>query len=157
MNLFLYIQITERSEDVKFHNPITAQLKEKNLDAVFYDIDNHSEAFIIGYANKLLAESTKKIILIDTESESNFSKLMSLLTNLLDNPEGIEIFIKGDNQKLERMISIFTYFPVFRFEAFRSTSRPRATLFFRSQNRHVDKGLIGHTQARSLSPGIQTA
>jgi hypothetical protein len=112
MNLFLYIQITERSEDVKFHNPIIPQLKEKNLDAVFYDIDNHSEGFIIGYANKLLSESTKKIILIDTELESNFSKLMSLLTNLLDNPEGTEIFIKGNNQRLEKMISIFTYFRI---------------------------------------------
>ena len=112
MNLFLYIQITERSEDVKFHNPIITQLKEKNLDAVFYDIDNHSEGFIINYVNKLLSESIKKIILIDSELESNFSKLMSLLTNLLDNPEEIEIFIKGNNQKLEKMLSIFTYFKI---------------------------------------------
>jgi hypothetical protein len=112
MNLFLYIQITEKPEDVKFFNPIISQLKEKNINAVFYDIDNHSESFIIGYANKLLLDSNKKIILIDTELESNFSKLMSLLTNLLDNPEGIEIFISGDNQKLERMISVFTYFRI---------------------------------------------
>ncbi len=109
MNLFLYIQITERPEDVKFFNPIISQLKAKNIDVVFYDIDNHSESFIIGYANKLLLDSNKKIIFINTESESNFSKLMSLLTNLLDNPEGIEIFVKGNNQKLEKMISIFTY------------------------------------------------
>lgn len=112
LNLFLYIQITERPEDVKFFNPIVSQLIEKNLDIVFYDIDNHSEQFIIGYANKLLSESDKKIIFIDTELESNFSKLMSLLTNILDNPEGIEIFAKGNNQKLEKMISIFTYFKV---------------------------------------------
>jgi hypothetical protein len=110
LNLFLYIQITQRPEDVKFFNPIISQLKEKNIDAVFYDIDNHSESYIIGYANKLLSESDKKIILIETELESNFSKLMSLLTNLLDNPKGIEIFIRGNNQKLEKMISIFTYF-----------------------------------------------
>jgi hypothetical protein len=88
------------------------QLKEKNLDAIFYDIDNHSEPFIIGYANKLLSESEKKIILIETELESNFPKLMSLLTNLLDKPEGIEIFIKGNNKKLEKMLSIFTYFKI---------------------------------------------
>ncbi len=112
LNLFLYIQITERPENVKFSNSIIPQLKEKNLDAFFYDIDNHSEPFIIGYANKLLSESDKKIIFIDTELESNFSKLMSLLTNLLDNSEGIEVFIKGTNQKLEKMISTFTYFKI---------------------------------------------
>lgn len=112
MNLFLYIQITASSEDVKFFNPIISQLKEKNLGVVFYDLDNHSEPFIVGYANKLLSESVKKIILIDTELESNFSKLMSLLTNLLDNPDGIEILMKGNNQKLEKMISIFTYFKI---------------------------------------------
>jgi hypothetical protein len=112
LNLFLYIQISERPEDIKFFNPIVSQLKEKNLDIVFYDIDNHSEPFIIGYANKLLSESNRKIIFIDTELESNFSKLMSLLTNLLDNPEGVEIFLKGNNQKIEKMISIFTYFKI---------------------------------------------
>jgi hypothetical protein len=112
LNLFLYIQITASSEDVKFFNPIISQLKEKNLGVVFYDLDNHSEPFIVGYANKLLSESVKKIILIDTELESNFSKLMSLLTNLLDNPEGVEIFLKGNNQKIEKMISIFTYFKI---------------------------------------------
>jgi hypothetical protein len=112
LNLFLYIQITERPEEVKFFNPIISQLKEKNLNAIFYDIDNHSEPFIIGYANKFLFESGKKIILIETELESNFSKLLSLLINLLDNPEGIEIFLKGNNQKLEKMVSIFTYFKI---------------------------------------------
>jgi uncharacterized protein (UPF0303 family) len=118
MNLFLYIQITEKPEDIEFLNPIISQLKEKNLDAVFYDFDNHSDSFIIGSAIKLLSESNKKIIFIDTELESNFSKLMSLLTNLLDNPEGIEIFIRGNNQKIERMMSIFTYlkFPKTTYE-----------------------------------------
>lgn len=110
MNLFLYIQITERPEDVRFFNPVISQLKEKKLNVIFYDIDNHSDSFIIGYANRLLTDSDKKIILIDTELNSNFSKLMPLLTNLLDNPEGIEIFIRGNNQRLEKMIRIFTYF-----------------------------------------------
>lgn len=110
MNLFLYIQITERPEDVRFFNPVISQLKEKKLNVIFYDIDNHSDSFIIGYANRLLTDSDKKIILIDTELNSNFLKLMPLLTNLLDNPEGIEIFIRGNNQRLEKMTSIFTYF-----------------------------------------------
>ena len=109
MNLFLYIQITERPEEVKFFNPIVSQLKKKQIDVDFYDIDNHSEPFIIGYANKLLNESIKKVILIDTELNINFSKLMPLFTNFLDNTDGIEIFIRGNNQKLEKMISIFTY------------------------------------------------
>lgn len=109
MNLFLYIQITERPEDVKFFNPIISQLKEKNLDVIFYDIDNHSDSFIIGYANKLLTESKKNIILVDTELNSNFSKLMPLLTNLLDNTERVELLIRGNNQKLEKMVSIFAY------------------------------------------------
>ncbi len=110
MNLFLYIQITDQPKDVKFQNSIISTLKQSNLDILIYDIDSHSEPFIIGYANKLIFDSNKRIILIDTELDSNFSKLMPLLTNLLDNPEGIEIFIRGNNQKLEKMISIFTYF-----------------------------------------------
>ena len=110
MNLFLYIQITEHPEEVFFFNPIISQLKEKKLDIFSYDIDNHSDPHIVGYANKLLSESDKKIILIDTKLESNFSKLMSLLTNMLDDSEGIYFFIKGNNQKLEKMISILPHF-----------------------------------------------
>lgn len=110
MNLLLYIQITEQAEDVKFFNPIISKIKEINMSTIFYDIDNHSEPLIINYANKLLAESEKKIILIDTEIDSNFSKLLSLITNLLDNTEGIEIFIRGENPKLEKMISILPHF-----------------------------------------------
>lgn len=110
MNLLLYIQIIEHAEDVKFINPIISELKKKNINTIFYDIDNHSDPLIIGYANKLLSESENKIILIDTEIDSNFSKLLSLLTNLLDNPEGIEIFIRGNNIKLEKMVSILPHF-----------------------------------------------
>ena len=110
MNLLLNIQITDRPENVKFINPIISELKKKNINTIFYDIDNHSDPLIIGYTNKLLSESEKKIILIDTETGSNFSKLMSLLTNVLDNPEGIEIFIRGNNAKLEKMISILSHF-----------------------------------------------
>ena len=112
MNLFLYIQVTDQQKDVKFQNSIISTIKQSNLDIFIYDIDSHSEPFIIGYANKLIFDSCKRIILIDTELDSNFSKLMPLLTNLLDNPEKIEIFIKGNNQKLEKMMSIFTYFKI---------------------------------------------
>lgn len=112
MNLFLCIQITENCKDVKFNNPIISSIKEKNLDVTIYDIDNHSEPFIIGYANKLLSEANKIILLIETNQQSSFPKLMSLLTYVLDNPEGIEIIIKGNNLRLEKMLSIFPHFRV---------------------------------------------
>jgi len=108
MNLFLYIQITQKPEDVKFNNLIISKIKEKNLDVTVYDIDNHSEPFIIGYANKLLFEATKTILLIETNPQSDFPKLMVLLTNLLDNPEGKKIIIKGNNLRLEKILSIFS-------------------------------------------------
>jgi hypothetical protein len=109
MNLFLYIQITENFEDVKFYNPIISKIKEKNLDITTYDIDSHSEPFIIGYANKLLSEATKTIILIETNQHSSFTKLMSLLTYILDNPEGKEIIIMGNNLRLEKILSVFPH------------------------------------------------
>lgn len=109
MNLFLHVQITDTQESVKFYNPIVSKIKEHNLNINVYDIDNHSDSFIMGYANKLLSDSEKKVILFDTELNSNFSKLMPLLTNLLDNPEEIEIFVKGNNQRLEKMMSVIAH------------------------------------------------
>ncbi len=110
MNLFLSIQITKVPEDVKFYNPIIANIKEKHLDVTVYDIDNHSEPFIIGYANKLLSEATQTIIFIEANPQSSFAKLMSLLTYLLDNPEGKEIIVLGNNTRLAKMLSIFPHF-----------------------------------------------
>ena len=73
MNLFLYIQITDKPEEVKFYSPIIPFLKERNIkDLIIYDFDNHSDSLIINYANKLLADSEKTIIYIEVMPESNF-------------------------------------------------------------------------------------
>ncbi|MES2520409.1 MAG: hypothetical protein V4585_19985 [Bacteroidota bacterium] len=106
MNLFLYVQITNFPEDVKFYNPIVSNVKQQNLDIVTYDLDNHSDSLIIGFATKLLNDSAKTVIFIETTPDTSVVKLLPLLTNILDNPDRIEIILKGDNSKLEKMLSI---------------------------------------------------
>ena len=61
---------------------------------------------MINYAKQLLTESNHTLIFIETMPDSKFSSLLSLLTYMLDNPEGIEIIIKGENPKIEKMMSI---------------------------------------------------
>lgn len=109
MNLFLYIQITDLPEEVKFSNPIISYLKEQKIDTTIYDLDNHSDSLIISYVNKLLTESENILIFIDSNHNSKFSTLLPLLTNVLDNPEGVKIIFKGNNPRLRKMVSILPH------------------------------------------------
>ncbi len=112
MNLFLHIQITDKPEEIKFYNPVIAFFKEQYPQFTIYDFDNHSDSLIIGYANKLIADSEKTIIYIEAMPESNFKNLMPLLTSFLDNPEQLQFILKGNNPRLEKILSILTYLKV---------------------------------------------
>ena len=111
MNLFLYIQIMDKPEEVKFYNP-TVFPKERYPELIIYDFDNHSDSLIINYANKLLANSDKNIIYIETMPESNFKSLMPLFTNFLDNPDHSQFILQGNNTRLEKILSILTYIKI---------------------------------------------
>ena len=112
MNLFLHIQITDKPEEIKFYNPIIAYLKEQKSEFIMYDFDNHSDSLIIDYATKLIADSEKTVIFIEAMPESNFRNLMPLLTNFLDNPERLQFVLKGNNPRLEKILSILTYIKI---------------------------------------------
>jgi len=112
MNLFLYLQITDLPEGVKFYSPITAYIKEQYPDVILFDFDNHSDTIISSYATKLLADSTNTVLFIESNLDSNLSKLMPFLTNLLDNPEGVKIILSGKNARLGKMISILPHLEI---------------------------------------------
>jgi hypothetical protein len=109
MNLFLYLQITDSPEEIKFSNPIISYLKEHQKDLMIHDFDNHSDVLNLNYVNRLLNDSDKTLIFIETNFNANFSKLMPFFTNLLDNPESIKIILRGNNPSLEKMISILPH------------------------------------------------
>jgi hypothetical protein len=108
LNLFLYIQITNHPEEVKFSNAFLPILKEQETTFTAFDLDNHSDSQIINYAKRLLTESNHTLIFIETMADSKFSNLLPLLTYVLDNPDGIEMIIKGENKKIEKIVSILS-------------------------------------------------
>ena len=112
MNLFLYIQVTNHIDEIKFDNPIISYLKKQSNHLFIYDLDNHSDAFIINNANKLITDSEKTIIYLDVMPEGNFKNLMPLLTNSLDNPDQLQFILQGNNARLEKMLSILTYIKI---------------------------------------------
>jgi hypothetical protein len=106
MNLFLHIQITNNPEEVTFSNNFLPIIKEQETIFTTFDLDNHSDSLIINYAIRLLTESNHTLVFIETMPDSKFSNLLSLMTYILDNPDEIEIIIKGENKKVEKMLSI---------------------------------------------------
>lgn len=109
MNLFINIQITNHPNEVKFNTPVMDYVKEQNLNIIIYDIDNYSDSFITNYAIQLVQDSEHSLIYIEAEPAIDFNNLFPFLTNILDNPAGKQIIIKGSNHKLEKMVRIFPY------------------------------------------------
>jgi predicted rRNA methylase YqxC with S4 and FtsJ domains len=109
MNLFVYIQITDTPEEVKFYNPIISLLKEQQADFVVYDLDNHSDSLLLNYLHNLMTDAERIILLIEALPNGKFKNLMTLFTNLLDNPDRTKVILQGNNLQLEKMLSILTY------------------------------------------------
>jgi hypothetical protein len=112
MNLILYIQITDFPEEVKYHNPIIPYITEQKPNTIIFDFDNHSDIPVINYASQLLIDSENTLLYIESNDNSSFSKLTPFLTKILDNPKEAKIILKGDNMRLEKMISILPHLKI---------------------------------------------
>ncbi len=108
-SLFLYIQLRNSQLNIKYTNTFVAFVKLSKPSVMVYDIDNFSDNLTIQYAIKLIKESPKTLVFLDTEEGSSLKQLMALLTNLLDKSESIKVLISGENERLEKMISILDY------------------------------------------------
>lgn len=108
-SLFLYIQLRNSQLNIKYTNTFVAFVKLSKPSVMVYDIDNFSDNLTIQYAIKLVKESPKTLVFLDTEEGSSLKQLMALLTNLLDKSESIKVLINGENERLEKMISILDY------------------------------------------------
>jgi hypothetical protein len=106
MKLLLYIQIVEQIEQIKFYNPLLSLLKEESSDVVVYELDNFSDSLLIGYANRLLSEAEKTVVAIDITVEGKLNSLGSLLSKIVDSPQNKLIIVKGDNLRLNKILSI---------------------------------------------------
>ena len=105
--LLLYIQLTDKPEQVSFSNPFQGVLPNASIDVRHFDFDNHSDPIVLNYAEKLWQESALSIIYIDAFSKENLGKCRSFLNKLIENSTNSYLIIKGENLVLERMISVF--------------------------------------------------
>jgi len=108
-SLFLYIQVRNSQLNIKYTNTFIDFVKLSNPSVIVYDIDNFSDNLTIQYAIKLIKDSPKILVFLDAEEGSSLKQLMALLTNLLDKSESIRVLINGENERLEKMISILDY------------------------------------------------
>ena len=107
--LFLHIQLAAELRSINFHKPIISIVRE-NIEAVeIFDFDNFSDASILNYANELLKKADQIVIYFEAEPQANMNYLRSFLTNLLDKPEVIPILLNGNNEPLEKILSILSY------------------------------------------------
>ena len=107
--LFLHIQLAAELRNINFHKPIISIVRE-NIEAVqIFDFDNFSDSSILNYANELLKKSDQIVIYFEAEPQANMNYLRSFLTNLLDKSEVIPILLSGNNEPLEKILSILSY------------------------------------------------
>ncbi len=111
-NLFLYIQVRNNRNNITYNNESIDFVKKTKPSVIVYDIDNHSDNLTFHYANKLIKESEKTLAFLDAEEDASLKQLMALLNNLLDKSDSVKLVIKGNNERLEKTISILDYLKI---------------------------------------------
>ncbi len=108
-NLFLYIQVRNNRNNITYNNESIDFVKKTKPSVIVYDIDNHSDNLTFHYANSLIKEAEKVLVSFDLEEGASLKQMMALLNNLLDKPDSLKLLIKGNNERLEKTISILDY------------------------------------------------
>lgn len=108
-NLFLYIQVRNNRNNITYNNESIDFVKKTKPSVIVYDIDNHSDNLTFHYANSLIKEAEKVLVFFDLEERASLKQMMALLNNLLDKPDSLKLLIKGNNERLEKTISILDY------------------------------------------------
>ncbi|MEA5428224.1 hypothetical protein [Arcicella lustrica] len=108
-NLFLYIQVRNNRNNITYNNESIDFVKKTKPSVIVYDIDNHSDNLTFHYANSLIKEAEKVLVFFELEEDASLKQMMALLNNLLDKPDSLKLLIKGNNERLEKTISILDY------------------------------------------------
>ena len=108
-NFFLYIQVRNNRNNITYNNESIDFVKKTKPSVIVYDIDNHSDNLTFHYANSLIKEAEKVLVFFELEEDASLKQMMALLNNLLDKPDSLKLLIKGNNERLEKTISILDY------------------------------------------------
>lgn len=108
-NLFLYIQVRNNRNNITYNNESIDFVKKTKPSVIVYDIDNHSDNLTFHYANRLVKEAEKVLVFFELEEDASLKQMMALLNNLLDKSDSLKLVIKGNNERLEKTISILDY------------------------------------------------
>jgi hypothetical protein len=103
VNFILYIKGSELA-DFNYSKPFFESLKEGISNATFLDIDNFSENELIDFTIKALKESSKSSVVFDILPKSNMNALAKLAIYIADNPLGKNVFVYGNDPKINKIL-----------------------------------------------------
>ncbi len=102
MNSFIQFTLTEKPE-LSFQQPDVSGIKQEFPQLTTFDLDNHSEEMIVGYAQKLMDESKKVVFYIKASEVSSQGGLMKLLSRLVRKKKSALLILEGKNALAEKM------------------------------------------------------
>jgi hypothetical protein len=104
MQAVLYIEITG---DLRFYyeKPLLAYIQQYLPQVVRYDIDNHSDASLVGYGTKLLEEASQILLIIEA-SEGKLQVLLPFFEKLLAHQQKCLVIYNGNNRLADRFIHL---------------------------------------------------
>lgn len=106
MRVLLYLQV-KPAERIGFGNPWAKWMSENHPGVQLLDADNHSEDWLVSEQLKMLANSSKVVIILDLAENAKPGKAVKLLEKALRD-QRIEtlIFVQGENQLVEKMLKL---------------------------------------------------
>ncbi len=107
--LFLHIQLAEELNEIAFHKPILNKVQSSLKNIQTFDIDNFSDASLVQSTLSLLERYNHVIILIEAKPQAKLNYLRAFFTNFIENPRKLKILLSGNNEGLEKILSILNY------------------------------------------------
>jgi hypothetical protein len=104
MEAVLYIEIT--SEILfSYEKPLLAYIQQYFPQVIPFDIDNHSDAMLVGYAIQLLEEASRVLVIIEAQAGKT-QTLLAFFEKLLAQQHKCLVIYSGTNIIADRYLQL---------------------------------------------------
>lgn len=91
---------------LQYEKEFISTIKQKIPEIQTLDLDSDSDSMLFSYAGNMIKDSEKSVILIKADKDSKTRSMYGLADILVKNKEKVLVLFEGENQILEKMLSV---------------------------------------------------
>lgn len=111
MIVYCHFQI-KPLDNIGYTFPWRDRLSSISSDLVILEADNHSDAYLVSQTSKMILEASSIICFFDAIDGESFGTLARVLEALRKTNKPKLLILKGENQKLNKSLSMLNEAPI---------------------------------------------